>query len=63
MARHAIHLDASSDNQPPGTIMCTCGWFVMAEPQVCGTVVMAPRCLRSPAMVRVVSADALNSRS
>jgi hypothetical protein len=22
---------------PPGTIMCTCGWWVSAEPQLCST--------------------------
>ena len=38
----------------------------MAEPQVCSTEVMAmraPRCLGSAAIVSMVSADALNSRS
>ncbi len=38
----------------------------MAEPQVCSTAVMAilaPRCLGSAAMVSIVSAEALNSRS
>src|SRR5215470_11507576 len=37
-----------------------------AEPQVCSTAVMpmrAPRCLGSAAMMRIVSADALNRRS
>src|SRR5262245_4671585 len=37
----------------------------MAEPQVCSTAVMpiwAPRCSGSDAMVRIVSAAALNSR-
>ena len=38
----------------------------MAEPQVCSTEVMAilaPRCLGSAAIVSMVSAEALNSRS
>ena len=42
------HLLPSSDSPPPGTIMCTCGWWVMVEPQVCSTTMMpmrAPRCL------------------
>ena len=46
--------------------MCTCGWCVMAEPQVCNTEVMAilaPKCFGSAAMVSMVSAEALNSRS
>jgi cobalt-zinc-cadmium resistance protein CzcA len=33
---------------PPGTIMCTCGWCVIAEPQVCSaevTPIRAPRML------------------
>ena len=45
----------SSEMPPPGTIMCTCGWWVIAEPQVCSTAVMpmrAPRCLGSAAIVQ-----------
>ena len=51
---------------PPGTIMWTCGWSVIAEPQVWSTAVMpirAPRCLGSAAMVSIVSEAARNSRS
>src|ERR1019366_8940101 len=51
---------------PPGTMMWRCGWCVIAEPQVCSTLVSpirAPRCLGSAAIVISVSADALNSRS
>ena len=51
---------------PPGTIMCTCGWWVSADPHVWSTAVMpirAPRCLGSAAMVSIVSDAALNSRS
>ena len=39
----------SGESPPPGTIMWTCGWWVIAEPQVCSTAVTpmrAPRCLR-----------------
>ena len=56
----------SNEMPPPGTIMCTCGWWVSAEPQVCRTEVMptrAPRCLGSAAIVISVSAEALNRRS
>ena len=58
--------DASSDRPPAGTIMCTWGWCVIAEPQVCSTAVTpmrAPRCLGSAAIVIVVLAAALNRRS
>ena len=51
---------------PPGTIMWTCGWWVMVEPQVCRMAVMpmrAPRCLGSAAIVSTVSEEALNNRS
>ena len=44
----------SSEMPPPGTIMWTCGWWVIAEPQVWSTAVMpmrAPRCLGSAAIV------------
>ncbi len=44
----------------------TCGWWVMADPHVWSTEVMpmrAPRCFGSAAMVSVVSALALSSRS
>ena len=50
--RLEIHLDWSAERPPLGTIMCTWGWWVMAEPQVCSTAVMpilAPRCLGSAA--------------
>src|SRR5712692_5758806 len=30
---------AASESPPPGTIMCTCGCWVSAEPQVCSTAV------------------------
>ena len=61
-----IQRDPSSDMPPPGTIMCTWGWCVMAEPQVCSTEVkpiFAPRRFGSAAIVSSVSALALNSRS
>ena len=48
----------SSDIPPPGTIMWTCGWWVIAEPQLWSTAVApmrAPRCRGSPAMVRSAS--------
>ena len=64
--RHATQRSPSSEMPPPGTIMWTCGWCVIAEPQVCSTLVSpirAPRCLGSAAMVVRVSAAALNSRS
>ena len=51
---------------PPGTIMWTWGWCVIADPQVCSTVVMpirAPRCLGSAAIVIIVSDADRNSRS
>jgi hypothetical protein len=63
-ARH--QREPSSEMPPPGTIMCTCEWWVMVEPQVWSTAVMpilAPRRLGSAAMVSTVSAAALNSRS
>ena len=44
----------SSEMPPPGTIMWTCGWCVIAEPQVWSTAVMpmrAPRCFGSAAIV------------
>src|ERR1700731_3139871 len=50
----------SSEMPPPGTIMWTCGWWVSAEPQVWRTErtpMRAPRCLRSAAMVIMVSAE------
>ena len=56
----------SSDKPPPGTTMCTCGWWVSAEPQVWKTdmkPMRAPRCLGSAAIVSSVSAEALNRRS
>ena len=31
----------SSDIPPPGTIMWTCGWWVIADPQVWSTAVSA----------------------
>jgi len=51
---------------PPGTMTCTCGWWVSAEPQVCRTAVRpmrAPRCLGSAAIVISVSAAVLKRRS
>src|SRR5438270_4568617 len=56
----------SSDIPPPGTIMRTCGWWVIAEPQLWSTAVApmrAPRCLGSAAIVSSVSAALRNSRS
>ena len=47
--RQRIQLAPSRAMPPPGTIMWMCGWWVIAEPQVCSTAVMpmrAPRCLR-----------------
>ena len=64
--RHAIHLELSADRPPPGTTKCICGWCVSAEPHVCSTdmkPMRAPRCRRVAAILSVVSADALNSRS
>ena len=40
-ARQGTKRSPSSESPPPGTIMCTCGWWVSAEPQVCSTAVMA----------------------
>src|SRR5215469_6165228 len=57
---------ASSDIPPPGTIIWTCGWWVIAEPQLWSTAVApmrAPRCLGSAAIVISVSAAVRNSRS
>ena len=31
---HETHRDPSAEMPPPGTIMCTCGWCVIADPQV-----------------------------
>jgi hypothetical protein len=45
--------------------MWMCGWWVIAEPQVCKTLVrptFAPILLGSAAMVMTVSADALNNK-
>ena len=56
----------SSDIPPPGTIMCTCGWCAIAEPQVWSTDVkpiLTPRRLGSAAIVRIVCDEALNKRS
>ena len=50
---------------PPGAIICTCGGWVSAGPQVWSTAVMpmrAPRCFLSAAMVSMASAAALNRR-
>ncbi len=44
--------------------MWMCGWWVIAEPQVCSTAVMpmrAPRCFGSMTMVVIVSDAAWNS--
>lgn len=65
-ADQATHLVPSSEMPLPGTIMCTCGWWVSAEPQVWSTdktPTRAPRCLGSVAIVINVSAEALNRRS
>jgi len=54
-----IHCDPSSAMPPPGTIMCTCGWCVIAEPHVCSTEVkpiLTPSRLGSDAIVSSVSA-------
>ena len=62
---HAIQRSPSNDRPPPGTMPCTWGWCVSADPQVCSTSVApirAPRCLGSAAMVRSVSAATSNSR-
>src|SRR4029450_10285043 len=51
---------------PPVTIMCTWGWWVIADPQVCRTLVMpivAPKCLGSAAIVSMASEEALKTRS
>src|SRR5271165_4893427 len=55
-----------SDMPPPGTIMWTCGWWVIAEPQLWSTAMApmrAPRCLGSAAIVNNVSAAVRNKRS
>ena len=57
--RQAIQRSPSSEIPPPGTIMWTCGWCVIAEPQVWSTAVTpmrAPRCFGSAAIVSIVSA-------
>ena len=64
--RQGIQREPSGASPPPGTTMCTCGWWVSAEPQVWSTAVSpirAPRCFGSAAMVRRVSAAVRNSRS
>src|SRR5437763_11027243 len=56
----------SSDIPPPGTIIWTCGWWVIVEPQLWSTAVApmrAPRCFGSAAIVSSVSAAVRNSRS
>ena len=61
IVRGARHLQS-----PPGTIMCRCGWCVIAEPQVWSTDVKpirTPRRLRSAAIVHIVCEEALNKRS
>jgi hypothetical protein len=35
----ALALTATHGMPPPGAIMCTCGWCVIAEPHVCSTEV------------------------
>ena len=53
----------SSEIPPPGTIMWTCGWWVIAEPQLWSTAVApmrAPRCRGSAAIVSSVSAVVRN---
>ena len=64
--RDDIQRAPSGAMPPPGTIICTCGWWVIAEPQVWSTAVIpirAPRCLGSAAIVSIVSDAARNSRS
>ena len=64
--RALIQREPSSETPPPGTIMWTFGWWVIAEPQVWRTAVMpmrAPRCLGSAAIVIIVSEAARKSRS
>src|SRR6202022_4330832 len=64
--QHRGDADARAEMPPPGTIMWTCGGWVMAGPQLCSTEVMptrAPRCLGSAAIVVRVSAETLNRRS
>lgn len=56
--RDDIQRDPSRAMPPPRTIMWTCGWWVMAEPQVWSTAVIpmrAPRCFLSAAIVSIVS--------
>src|SRR6202011_4056556 len=57
LAREATHRAPSMESPPPGTIMCTCGWWVIAEPQVCDTDVMpmrAPRSFGSAAILSII---------
>ena len=66
LGRQRIQRVPSNDIPPPGTIMWTCGWWVIVEPQLWSTAVApmrAPRCLGSAAMVSSVSAAVRNSRS
>src|SRR5271166_2006555 len=44
--RQDTQRELSGEIPPPGTIMCTCGWWVSAEPQVCSTEVMPIRAPR-----------------
>ena len=60
LGRAATQRLPSRDKPPPGTIMCTCGWCVIVEPQVCSTEVipiLAPSRLRSAAILSIVSAE------
>src|SRR5258707_4801499 len=61
--RHDTQREPSSEMPPPGTIMCTWGWWVMVEPQLLSTAVMpvqAPRCLGSAAVVSTGRASAID---
>src|SRR5919106_1139078 len=63
--RQRTQLAPSGAMPPPGTIMWTCGWWVIAEPQVWSTAVMpmrAPRCFGSAAIVSSASDELRNSR-
>lgn len=41
--REETHRLSPSAMPPPGTIMCKCGWWVIADPQVWSTAVMPMR--------------------
>ena len=50
--RHGTQRDRSCERPPPGTIMCTSGWWVIAEPHVCGAA--ASRLLATPQPERLL---------